>query len=259
MQVLILCGGQGTRIRGVADDLPKPMIEIGGRPILWHIMKDYAAFGHKEFVLLLGYRGDVIKRFFLDYPAMTSDVAVTLGGSGKVEVLSQHADEDWRVVLAETGLGAMTGARIFRGAKYLQGDTFLATYGDGVSDIDVGRLLDFHRAHGRLATVTGVRPPGRFGELVTKGDLVTEFAEKPQMGSGWINGGFFVFQRDFVERYLRDEDGLTLEREPLMKVAADGQLAMFRHDGFWQPMDTFREWTILNELWKGGRAPWRRW
>jgi glucose-1-phosphate cytidylyltransferase len=201
----------------------------------------------------------VIKRFFLDYPAMTSDVAVTLGGPGKVEVLSQHADEDWRVVLAETGEAAMTGARIQRGAKYLQGNTFFATYGDGVSDIDVDRLLAFHRGHGKLATVTGVRPPGRFGELVTQGDLVADFAEKPQIGSGWINGGFFVFERGFVEKYLRDEDGLTLEREPLMRAAADGQLAMFRHDGFWQPMDTYREWTILNDLWKAGRAPWKTW
>jgi glucose-1-phosphate cytidylyltransferase len=257
MQVLILCGGQGTRIRGVADDLPKPLVPIGDRPILWHIMKGYAASGHRDFVLLLGYRGDAIRRFFLDYAAMTSDTAVTLGPHAGVEVLARHCSEDWRVVLAETGGTAMTGARIFRGARYLQGDTFLATYGDGVSDIDLGRLVAFHRAHGKLATVTGVRPPGRFGELVTAGDRVTDFCEKPQLASGWINGGFFVFERAFVERYLRDDDSLVLEREPLMQAARDSQLMVYRHDGFWQPMDTYREWSMLNELWHAGRAPWK--
>ena len=183
---------------------------------------------------------------------------MTLGPAG-TEVLSLHAQEDWRVVLAETGEAAMTGARVWRGAKYLRDDIFLATYGDGVSDIDLGKLVEFHRAHGLCATVTAVRPPGRFGELVATGDRVTEFAEKPQIGSGWINGGFFVFGRAFVERYLRDDEALTLEREPLMRAAADGQLAMFRHEGFWQPMDTYREWTILNDLWKTGRAPWQTW
>jgi glucose-1-phosphate cytidylyltransferase len=235
------------------------MIDIGGRPIVWHIMKSYAAAGHREFVLLLGYRGDVLRRFFLDYRAMTSDVAVTLAGGGSVEYLAQHSAEDWRVVLAETGEAAMTGARLCRGAKYVQGDTFLATYGDGVSDVDLRKLVEFHKAHGKLATVTGVRPPSRFGELMTDGDRVVDFREKPQIGEGRINGGFFVFERGFVERYLRDDEGLILERDPLMRAARDGELIVFRHDGFWQPMDTYREWVILNELWRAGRAPWKTW
>jgi len=259
MQVLLLCGGQGTRIRGVADDMPKPMVPIGERPILWHIMKGYAVHGHRDFVLLLGYRGDAIRRFFLDYRAMTSDIAVTLGAKGKTEYLAQHAEEDWHVVLAETGEAAQTGARMFRGARYLEGETFLATYGDGVSDVDVAKLVAFHRAHGKAATVTAVRPPGRFGDLVIQGDRVTEFREKPQVSEGWINGGFFAFERSFVDQYLRDDDKLILEREPLMRAAADGQLMVYRHEGFWQPMDTYREWTILNDLWKAGRAPWRTW
>ncbi len=259
MQVLILCGGQGTRIRGVADDMPKPMVPIGDRPILWHIMKGYAAHGHRDFVLLLGYRGDAIRRFFLDYRAMTSDIAVTLGDKGKTEILACHSDEDWRVVLAETGEAAQTGARMFRGAYYLQGDTFLATYGDGVSNVDLAKLAAFHRAHGKAATVTAVRPPGRFGDLVLQGDRITEFREKPQVSEGWINGGFFAFERSFVDKYLRDDDKLILEREPLMRAAADGQLMVYRHEGFWQPMDTYREWTILNDLWKSGHAPWKTW
>jgi glucose-1-phosphate cytidylyltransferase len=259
MQVLILCGGQGTRIRGVTDDMAKPMIPIGERPILWHIMKGYASHAHREFVLLLGHHGDGIRRFFLDYRAMTSDTAVTLGAGGSVEVLAAHSGEDWRVVLAETGEAAMTGARVFRGARYLEGDTFMATYGDGVSDVDVAKLLAFHRAHGKVATVTAVRPPGRFGELVIEGDRVANFREKPQIGEGWINGGFFVFERAFVDKYLHDDDKLVLEREPLMRAASDGQLMVYRHEGFWQPMDTYREWAILNDLWRSGRAPWKTW
>lgn len=257
MQVFILCGGQGTRIRGVADDAPKPMVEIGNRPILWHIMKGYAHAGFCDFTLLLGYRGDVIRRFFLDYKAMTCDAAVTLGG--KVEYLTQHPEEDWRVVLADTGQNAMTGCRIRRGAKYLVGDRFLATYGDGLADVDLRALLAFHQQHGKLATVTAVRPPSRFGELGLDGDRVREFSEKPQVGAGWINGGFFVFERPFVERYLPDDENLSLEREPLARAARDGELMVFRHEGFWQPMDTYREWNILNDLWRSGKAPWKTW
>jgi len=257
--VLILCGGQGTRIRGVADDVPKPMMEIGGLPVLWHIMKGYAAHGFRDFVLLLGYRGEVIRRFFLNYRAMMCDISVTLGSPGKVEFLSRHREEDWKVTLVQTGADAMTGARVFRGARHVRGGTFLATYGDGVSDLDIGKLLAFHRRHGRLATITGVLPPGRFGELRTKAGRVIEFREKPQLAEGAINGGFFVFERGFVKRYLADDDRIILERDPLMRCAADGQLMMYRHDGFWQPMDTYREWVILNDLWKSGKAPWKIW
>ena len=257
--VLILCGGQGTRIRGVADDVPKPMMEIGGLPILWHIMKGYAAHGFRDFVLLLGYRGEVIRRFFLNYRAMMCDVTLSLGGTGRIEYRSRHQEEDWRVTLVHTGAEAMTGARVWRGAQRIGPGTFLATYGDGVSDIDLRALLRFHRTHGKLATVTGVHPPGRFGELRTRGGRVVEFREKPQLAEGAINGGFFVFERAFVEKYLADDDRLVLERDPLMRCAADGELMMFRHGGFWQPMDTYREWVILNDLWKSGKAPWKSW
>lgn len=257
MQVFILCGGQGTRIRGVADNVPKPMVEIGGRPVLWHIMKGYSQAGFHDFALLLGYRGDVIRRYFLDYKAMTCDAAVTLGG--KVEYLTQHPEEDWRVVLADTGQNAMTGCRIRRAAKYLLGDRFLATYGDGVADVDLKALLAFHGKHGKLATVTAVRPPSRFGELGLDGDRVREFSEKPQIGAGWINGGFFVFERAFVDRYLHDDENLSLERQPLSRAAQDGELMVFKHEGYWQAMDTYREWKLLNDLWQTGKAPWKTW
>ena len=260
LTTLILCGGQGTRIRGVADDMPKPMVDIGGRPLVWHVMKGYAQHGVTDFVLLLGYRGEAIKDYFLNYRARGADIAVTLDGPGRVEMLqAPHDEDDWRVVLANTGVDAMTGARIVRGTRYVKGDTFFATYGDGVADVDLTALLDFHKAHGKLATVTGVRPPGRFGELAIQGDRVASFNEKPQLTEGLINGGFFVFEREFVRRYLRDEEDLVLEREPLMQAARDGELWVYRHEGFWQPLDTFREWTLLNGLWKSGQAAWKTW
>lgn len=255
LPVLILCGGRGTRIRGVTDDTPKPMVDVGGRPLVWHIMKGYAMYGVTDFVLLLGYRGEVIRDYFLNYRTRVADVAVLLDGG--VEVLQSH-EEKWRVVLIDTGQEAMTGARIFRGAKY-GGGTFFATYGDGVANVDVGRLLDFHRCHGKLATVTGVRPPGRFGELSILGNQVIGFDEKPQVTQGLINGGFFVFEREFVDRYLHSDDCLMLEREPLMQAARDGELCAYRHDGFWLPVDTFKEWSLLNELWQTGKAPWKTW
>lgn len=258
MQAFILCGGQGTRIRGVADDVPKPMVPIGGRPMLWHIMKGYARHGVREFVLLLGYRGDVVREYFLNYRAMTSDVAITLGGG--IEYLGPEGDEaGWRVVLAETGDRAQTGARLFRAATRYARGTFLATYGDGVSDVDVTKLLAFHRSHGKLATITGVRPPGRFGEMEVEGSRVVRFNEKPQTSAGRINGGFFVFEPAFVERYLGAADDMVLEREALMRAVHDGELMVHEHDGFWMPMDTFREWTQLNALWDAGSAPWKTW
>lgn len=258
IQTLILCGGQGTRIRGVADNIPKPMIEIGGRPIVWHIMKTYAAYGFTDFVLLLGYRADVVKEYFSNYRLMTSDVAITLGSGGGLEYLSNLGDEQWRVVLTNTGQDSMTGARIFRGSRHLNDSTFMATYGDGLANVDLPALLAFHRNHGKLATVTGVRPLGRFGELVIDEQRVVRFDEKPQ-GSSYINGGYFVFEREFVERYLSDDEELSLEATPLSRAAEDGELMVYRHEGFWQPMDTYRDWLSLNELWKTKNPPWKTW
>jgi glucose-1-phosphate cytidylyltransferase len=261
MKVMILCGGQGTRIRDVAENIPKPLVDVGGRPILWHIMKLYAHFGFKEFVLLLGYKGSAIKDFFLSYEAHVNDCTLHLGRPGKLELHGEHPESDWSITLTDTGLSAMTGARIARAARYLGADDdFMVTYGDGVGDVDLSSLLAFHRKHGKLATLTGVRPPGRFGELEVEGTRVREFAEKPQAREGLINGGFFVFKRAFVDRYLKEaQDSLVLEREPLQRAARDGELMVHSHQGFWQPMDTYREWTILNDLWNQGRAPWKVW
>ena len=257
MKTVILCGGQGTRLREETEFKPKPMVEIGGRPILWHIMKHYAQHGLKDFVLCLGYKGHVIKDFFLNYEARMRDVTVHLGGVKSVELHGRHDEDDWTVTLAETGLTAQTGARIRRVASYLQGDgPFCLTYGDGVSDVDLKALLAFHRSHGRLGTVTGVRPVNRFGELSLDGDKVARFAEKP-LSEGLISGGFFVFERAFIDRYLNDEDDLILEREPLQHLAADGELMVREHSGFWQSMDTYRDWKLLEDLWNSGKAPWR--
>jgi glucose-1-phosphate cytidylyltransferase len=257
MPVVILCGGQGMRIREASERRPKPMIEIAGKPILVHLMSFYAAHGYKDFVLCLGYMGDVIKRYFLDFATMTSDFTVDLGRPGQIEVHARTTP-DWRVTCADTGERAMTGARLARVAKYLTGDTFMVTYGDGLADIDLAALVAFHRGHGRLATVTGVRPPGRFGELVVDGAAVRAFAEKPpgDDASRMINGGFFVFDRGFLD-YVRDDDACTLEGEPLERCARDGQLMMHHHRGFWQCMDTYRDLVKLEDLWTAGRAPWR--
>lgn len=234
------------------------MVEIGGLPILWHIMKLYAQHGLKDFVLCLGYKGHVIRDFFLNYETRMADVTVHLGGRKNVEMLSGHPEDDWAVTLAETGLTAQTGARIKRVRQYLPDGPFCLTYGDGVSDVDLTALLQLHRAHGRIGTVTGVRPSSRFGELSVEAGRVVRFAEKPAADS-LISGGFFVFEREFVERYLDDRDDLTLEREPLQRLAADGELVVREHTGFWQPMDTYRDWKLLEDLWTAGRAPWKTW
>lgn len=254
--IVILCGGQGTRFREQTERRPKPMIEVAGRPILWHIMGFYAGHGFNEFVLCLGYMGDVIKRYFLDFAALESDFTVDLSAPGKITYHQQGA-VDWRVTCVDTGQDAMTGARLKRVAKHLDADNFMLTYGDGLSDVDLPALLRFHNEHGRLATVTGVRPPGRFGELQTDGAAVRRFSEKP-VESGRINGGFFAFRRGFLD-YVRDDDACILERDPLERAAADGQLQMFAHDGFWQCMDTYRDLLKLEEAWNGGDAPWRSW
>ena len=259
MKVVILCGGQGTRLREETEVRPKPMVEIGNRPILWHLMKLYAHYGLSEFVLCLGYKAHIIKDFFLNYEARVNDFTVRLGENSGLEFHSRHPEDGWTVTLADTGQSAMTGARLRRVRRYLGREPFCLTYGDGLGDVDIPALLEFHRSHGKLATVTGVRPPGRFGELMVQDGRVDVFAEKPQVTEGFINGGFFVFEPEFLDRYLNDRDDLVLEGEPLQRLAADGELMMWPHQGFWQPMDTFREWKLLEDCWNSGHAPWKVW
>jgi len=260
MKVVILCGGMGSRIREASGSLPKPMLPIGGKPIVWHIMKMYASHGFKEFVLCLGYRSWMVKEYFLNYAAMTNDVVVQLGSDRRAPVALTNGEEDWNVVLAETGETTQTAGRVSAIRKYVQqDDLFLLTYGDGVADVDISSLLAFHRSHGRIATVTAVRPPGRFGELGIDGELVNEFNEKPQASGGFINGGFFVCDAGRIWEYLGEGAGVAFEREPLQRLAAEGELAAYRHLGFWQPMDTPREYALLNAMWESGDAPWKTW
>lgn len=260
MKVVILCGGYGTRIRDVADNIPKPMIPIGGVPILWHIMKYYSYYGHSEFTLCLGYKSSVIKEFFLNYEALTRDFTINLGNDKSIEFHTNHTETDWKVTLADTGLDSMTGARLKRVKKYLAGENdFMLTYGDGVGNVDIKKLLEFHQSHGKILTVTGVRPPGRFGELVsTDFGLVTEFNEKPQATGGRISGGFFVCRQE-IFNYLDDRQDLVFEQEPLRQLVKDKQMMMFDHEGFWQPMDTNREYLLLNSMVESGKAPWILW
>lgn len=260
MKTVVLCGGQGTRIRDVAENLPKPMIPVGDYPILWHIMKHYASAGHQHFILCLGYKGHVIKEFFLNYEAYTNDLTLTLGPEKEIEYHRSHDETGWRLTLAETGLTAMTGARVRRIRDYIGDDeNFLLTYGDGVSDVDLGALIDFHRSHGRIMTLTGVRPPGRYGELECDSvGQVQEFNEKPQATGGLISGGFFVCRRELFD-YLDDREDLVLEQEPMRALVRDGQLMTYVHDGFWQCMDTYRDYKLLNSWWESGKAPWRSW
>jgi glucose-1-phosphate cytidylyltransferase len=256
MKVVILAGGLGTRLREETEYRPKPMVEIGGRPILWHIMKIYAAHGYKDFVVCLGYKGDVIRDYFLNYEARNRDFTVTLGAQ-RVENHNEHEEAGWRVTLAETGLNTQTGGRLLRVARYVGGDTFMATYGDGVADVDIGRLVRFHWQRGRLATVTAVHPSSRYGELSISNGMVQLFREKPQVHQGWINGGFFVFEPQVLDLIEGDADGL--EAGLLVKLAERQQLAVYEHEGFWQCMDTYREMQLLNELWNSGHAPWAVW
>lgn len=260
MKVVILCGGYGTRIRDVADDIPKPMIPVGSLPILWHIMKYYAHFGHKDFVLCLGYKGLAIKDFFLNYEAHTRDFTLELGGSKSIAYHNDHSESDWKVTLAETGLDAMTGARIRKIQKYVTDeDNFMLTYGDGVGNIDVDKLMEFHLSHGKVLTVSGVRPPGRFGELMSDSSgLITEFNEKPQASGGRISGGFFVCRKELFD-YLDDRENLVFEQDPMSQLVHDKQMMVYEHDGFWQPMDTYRDYVLLNGLYDKGEAPWVIW
>jgi len=255
MKVVILAGGMGTRLAEETDLRPKPMVEIGGAPILWHIMKIYRAYGFREFVLALGHKGELVKQYFLDYTARMSDLTVSLA-DGNVDV-EDGDNEDWIVQLVDTGNATQTGGRLKRLLPRLTDGTFLMTYGDGVSDVDISRLVEFHRGHGKLATVTAVRPPARFGGLAFEGDLVSQFLEKPQIGEGWINGGFFVLEPEVLD-YI-DGDQTPFELDPLERLATDGQLAAYRHEGFWQCMDTLRDVRLLESLWQSDQVPWKVW
>jgi glucose-1-phosphate cytidylyltransferase len=258
MKVVILCGGQGTRLREETEFRPKPLVEIGGRPILLHIMKMYAHHGFKEFVLCLGYRGHMIKEHFLNYEAMNNDFTVNLGTRRRIYHHGSHDEEGFTVTLADTGLESMTGARLKAVQKYVDAETFMMTYGDGVSDVDLGAVLAFHRQHGRLATVTTVRPESRYGVLdIDAAGSVAGFNEKPRL-DGWVNVGFFVFERGVFD-YLSDDPGCVLEQDPLRNLAKDGQLVAYKHPGFFHAMDTYRDFKALNDLWHDGRAPWKVW
>ena len=256
MRTILLAGGLGTRLAEETSVIPKPMVEIGGRPILWHIMQLYGFHGFSEFIVTLGYKGEVVKDYFLNFRARNADVSVKLA-TGEVKV-HDATHPDWTVHLIDTGASTQTGGRMKRVSGLLVPDqTFMLTYGDGLADVDLNALLAFHRAHGKLATVTAVRPPGRFGSISLAGDRVSSFAEKPQVGEGWINGGFFVLEPPVLDLIAGDE---TLwELEPLETLAGRGELMAFRHEGFWQPMDTLRDKRYLEKLWESGHAPWKLW
>jgi glucose-1-phosphate cytidylyltransferase len=259
--VVILCGGMGTRLREASGDkVPKPLVDIGGKPILWHIMKMYQAHGFKKFVLCLGYRGDQIKRFFLDYREGLSDFTLTHDGTEPVYHSSDKV-EDWEVTFVETGLETGTVGRVKRAAKYIQADQFMLTYGDGIGDVDLAQVVTAHNEAGRIGTVTAVHPSSRYGEMHVDGDSVVEFNEKPTLATGWVNGGFFMFERSFIDKYVAgiDDDSTMLEQTPLQQIARDGQLTLNGHEGFWLGMDTYRDWTELNKLWDKGQAAWKIW
>ncbi len=254
MKVVILAGGFGTRIAEYAEGIPKPMVSIGGKPIIWHLMNWYASYGHKDFFLALGHMSEVIKRYFLDYKALNGDCAVDLN-SGSVTPL-ETTTTDWRVTLANTGIDSMTGGRVKRIGRYLSGERFLLTYGDGLADVDIDRLIEFHISHKRLVTVTAVRPAARFGELELNEGAVTSFKEKPQLHEGWINGGFFVVEPEFLE--MIEGDKTILEKGPLETAAQKGELMAYRHKGFWQCMDTRRDRDLLESIWQSRNVPWAR-
>ena len=258
MKVVILCGGQGTRLREETEYRPKPLVDVGGRPILWHIMKIYAHHGYQDFILCLGYRGYMIKEYFLNYEAMNNDFTIRLGAQNAITYHDLHQEQNFNVTLAETGLDTMTGARVKLIERYIEDDTFMVTYGDGVADINIRELVAFHRSHGKLATVTAVHPISRFGVLELSPErLVERFVEKPQM-QGRISAGYFVFNRGVFD-YLKSDFTCILEQEPLEKLTHDGQLMAYHHDGFFYAMDTYREYLYLNDLWDKKKAPWNIW
>lgn len=249
MKVVILCGGKGTRLREETEYKPKPMVEIGGKPIVWHIMKIYDHYGFKDFVLCLGYKGKMVKEYFMNYDFLNCDFTIQLGRRN-IKVHNPHSDIGWSVTLADTGEDTMTGARLKKIEKYVDNDLFMLTYGDGLADINIQRLLDFHKSHGKIGTVTGVCPSSRFGELVINANQVVEFGEKPQTKGSYINGGFFVFDKR-IFGYIAAADDCIFERGPLEKLALDGELMVYKHDGFWQCVDTPRDLQLLNNLWVG--------
>lgn len=255
MKVALLAGGLGTRLSEETVLKPKPMVEIGGQPILWHIMKGYATYGFKEFVIALGYKGEVIKDYFINYRNRAHSLSVCLS-SGEITVHNGES-EDWKVHLLDTGLQTQTGGRIKQIIQFLGNETFMMTYGDGVCNLNIADLVAFHRKHGKLATVTAVRPPSRFGGLAFNGNMVSSFTEKPQIGEGWINGGFFVLESGVVD-YI-DNHSTLWEREPMERLAADGQMVAYRHDGFWQCMDTLRDVRLLENFWSSNSSPWKTW
>ncbi|MEP7145906.1 MAG: glucose-1-phosphate cytidylyltransferase [bacterium] len=258
MKVVLLCGGLGTRLKEETEFKPKPMVEIAGRPILWHIMKSYSQYGFNKFILCLGYKGDIIKDYFYNYEIQNNDFTLTLG-NGKIQIHNQHSEAGWEITFAETGLNSMTGARVKKIQKYMDDEIFMLTYGDGLCDININELIEFHKASGKIATITGVLPPSRFGELLTKNNLVKSFNEKPQIHSGgYINGGFFVFNKKIFD-YIPDDDNCILERQPLEDLVKDQQLCVFEHKGFWQCMDTYRDFELLNKMWNEGKASWKKW
>jgi len=257
MKVIILCGGFGTRLREETELRPKPMVEVGGKPLLWHIMKTFAHYGYDDFVLCLGYKGDVIKNYFLNYEQLNNDFSIELG-TGNIQVHNKHEETGWKVTLVDTGLNAMTGARVKRVEKYVDGDCFMLTYGDGVTDMNINELLEFHQSKDRIGTVTGVSPPSHYGNLNISGSDVVSFQEKPEVHDSFISGGYFVFNREFFN-YLSPEDDCVLEREPMQHLSTDGQLSVRTHRGFWQCMDTYRDYQYLNEMWNQGQAQWKVW
>ena len=257
MKTIVLAGGIGTRLSEETEIRPKPMVEIGYRPILWHILKIYAHYGYKDFLIALGYKGEYIKRYIAEYASLATNLTVDIG-KGTVEALEQDGDaEDWCVTLIDTGRHTETGGRMLKLAPYLAQETFMMTFGDGVADVDVNALVDFHRSHGKLATLTAVRPPARFGHVELDGDQVTEFSEKPQLGEGWINGGFFVLEPGVLD-YIDGEE-THFQKEPLERLARDGHLMAYKHDSFWQCMDTLRDKILLQQLWDNDEAPWKVW
>ena len=252
MKTILLAGGLGTRLSEKTADSPKPMVEIGGKPMLWHIMQIYSAYGYNEFVLALGYKSEVVKQYFFNFYALNNDLSVDLK-TGTTTIHERHA-LPWNIHLVDTGLHTQTGGRLRRLKKWIGRERFMMTYGDGLSDVDINALIDFHCAHGKLATVLSVRPPARFGELKFEGERIDRFLEKPQIEEGWINGGFFVLEPEVFE-YL-EEDQTVWEKGPLERLAQEGELMGFKHTGFWQPMDTLREWRYLQSLWESGNPPW---
>lgn len=258
--LMILCGGKGTRLRDVTEILPKPMVAIGEQPIVWHIMKSYAAFGVKRFILCLGYKREAFIDYFMNYHLRTSDATIRLGHSPDITFHSESEEAGWEVTLAGTGVESMTGYRVCKAAKYLRDDdeNFFLTYGDGVSDVNIRKLYDTHIKSGKMMTMTAVHPEARFGQLELDGSNVTGFTEKPPRGEGYINGGFMVLSRKFLQQYVTDDEKMFLEQTPMGSAAADGNMGVYKHEGFWQCMDNQREYQMLNDMWNRKKAPWTK-